>query len=380
MSKTLSYSVCLHEPSLESAFQDFHRKVWPSKNLSAGDTPTNVHPGAVSSPVFLFLKSREIIGHLGTMPATVRNGQRTVGGHWIVGLMVLPEFRNGLVGPQLIKKVNDTLSFAMTLHVEESVSRIVKGLKWTHLGVIPQYVHVINGKRLAQQLRLDRIGFLAQDRGVLPSVLRYLVKHPVTHAVTGIGASILRSAWLCAVTRKPGRSPDVTVGAEGGFDATYDQLWEEVKDEFGALVVRDQAYLTAKYAKEQGAFRILAFRAQSRLRAFVIVKIRQFKDDERMGNARIATIIDCLFSPREDKPINWLLHEVRCMCEREEVDAIFCTASQRMLRQQLARHAYIEIPGSLRFAYFDRDHALDGPIPLNGWHIMRGDADAAANL
>jgi hypothetical protein len=62
------------------------------------------------------------------------------------------------------------------------------------------------------------------------------------------------------------------------------------------------------------------------------------------------------------------------------VDAIFCTASHPALQRLLGNQAFLEIPGSLRFAYYDRDHVLQQPMSLSLWHIMRGDADAAANF
>ena len=107
------------------------------------------------------------------MSVEIQRGEERFPAHWVVGLMVLPEFRNGLVGPQLIKKVNESLSFAMTLHVEDAVSRIVKGLKWTHLGTIPQYIHVLNGRRLADQLQLERLDFLSSRQGVGMRAIRY---------------------------------------------------------------------------------------------------------------------------------------------------------------------------------------------------------------
>ena len=129
-----SYSVRVFSHDLASALQKFHDTVWPARHGSKGtlrtssidheDTVENREP---STPIFLFLKNKEVIGHLGTMSVEIQHGDVRFPAHWVVGLMVLPEFRNGLVGPQLIKKVSESLSFAMTLHVEDAVSRIVKG-------------------------------------------------------------------------------------------------------------------------------------------------------------------------------------------------------------------------------------------------------------
>ena len=127
-----SYSVQVFSHDLASALQKFHDTVWPARHGPKGtlrtssiDQEDTVEKRESSTPIFLFLKNKEVIGHLGTMSVEIQRGDFRFPAHWVVGLMVLPEFRNGLVGPQLIKKVNESLSFAMTLHVENAVSRIV---------------------------------------------------------------------------------------------------------------------------------------------------------------------------------------------------------------------------------------------------------------
>jgi hypothetical protein len=382
-----SYSVRIFTHDLALALQKFHDTVWPARTGHKGTLRTNnIDPEDTagkresSSPIFLFLKNNEVIGHLGTMSVEIQRGDVRFPAHWVVGLMVLPEFRNGLVGPQLIKKVNESLSFAMTLHVEDAVSRIVKGLKWTHLGTIPQYIHVLNGRRLASQLQLERIDFLSSRQGVGMRAVRYFVGHPMTHLLIGLGARIIGKTWIMIAAAGQMRSQEASITEEDGFDESYDELWKEVHREFAALVVRDRAYLEAKYGKAQGAFRVLACRASKKLRAFCVLKIRQFENDARMGNARVGTVIDCLFNPQDIWAMYALLKEVRRVCEDDRVDAIFCTASHPALQRLLGSHAFFEIPGSLRFAYYDRDHVLEQPMSLSLWHIMRGDADAAANF
>ena len=176
------------------------------------------------------------------------------------------------------------------------------------------------------------------------------------------------------------RSQEASITEEEGFDESYDELWKEVHREFAALVVRDRAYLEAKYGRAQGVFHVLACRVRKKLRAFCVLKIRQFENDARMGNARVGTIIDCLFNPQDIWAMYELLKEVRRVCVEDRVDAIFCTASHPALQRLLRSQAFFEIPGSLRFAYYDRDNVLQQTMSLSLWHIMRGDADAAANF
>jgi hypothetical protein len=38
------------------------------------------------------------------------------------------------------------------------------------------------------------------------------------------------------------------------------------------------------------------------------------------------------------------------------------------------------LPGNLNFAYRDRLNTLSTEVPLDSWHLMRGDSDADANF
>lgn len=382
-----TYSVSLYHNGLASALQRFTEYVWPSKSHAMQGTvkepslPTHERRNENDrSPTFLFIKNEEVIGHIGTLPVTIRNGNCQFPAHWIVGFMVLPAFRNGLVGPCLIKKVNETLDFAMTLHVEDTVKRIVTGLGWTHLGIIPQYIHVLNGRRLINQVRMNHLSFLTNHQSVWSRALLHLTVQSRIHTLIGLVCSMVTNVWLLAMAGRRYATRKATVVEEDHFDDSYDELWQRVGPFFDATVVRDRTYLEAKYGRCVSPLRLLACRYDEGLYGFFILKVKQFDDDPRMGNAKVGTIVDCLFDPRNVRPLQTMLTGASRVFKKEKVDAIFCTASHLLLRIVLRRNAFFELPGTLNFAYYDPKHLLQQDIPLDAWHIMRGDSDAAANF
>ena len=83
---------------------------------------------------------------MATAPVRLAVKGRVLDAAWAVGLVVLPEHRNGPVAPLLVKKLNEAMDIGLTLHVEEAALRVFKGVGWHHLGVLPQYVRVLNAR------------------------------------------------------------------------------------------------------------------------------------------------------------------------------------------------------------------------------------------
>lgn len=365
-----SYAVRLYEPELAEACDRFIRRVWP-KPAEGGNAGGN--GDASGPPRVLFLKEREVIGHLATIPVRLAARGRLLNASWAVGLVVLPEHRNGPVAPLLVKKLGETTDTALTLHVEEAALRVFKGVGWRHLGVIPQYVRVLNARAFVRTFARRGEQFLPGRGSRLWATLTRLsvpLAALVSLAFTGLSIA-------GALPRR--RAAGVTVAEEGAFDPGYTELAERVKGKLGVWVFRDERYLAARYGGRMGRYRLLACRRPGRLLGYALVKIRQFENDPRMGDIRMGTLVDCVFDPDEPAVLDALLHSAVALCRREGVDVVFCTASLRALGQRLRRHAFVAMRGTLNAAFHDRTETLGDNLPLESWHLMRGDSDADAN-
>jgi len=93
----------------------------------------------------------------------------------------------------------------------------------------------------------------------------------------------------------------------------------------------------------------------------------------------MGTIVDGVFDPGESEVLDSLLQAAVPMCQREETDVVFCSASLRDIGQGLRRHAFVRMPGTLNAAFRDRTGTIGAKPPLDSWHLMRGDSDADAN-
>ena len=376
-----TYAVTVLEPGLEPAFIKFVKKVWPS---SGGERKDRVSlsrfegsSDSKAAPVFLFLKDREVIGHIGTLPVRIWTGSQVCNSHWVVGFMVLPEHRNSLVAPLLLKKVNEVLPLALTLHVEPHVLRIFQGLGWTHVGVIPQFVYPLDGYHLFDELRELLLTSLASSGRWMADCTRLLGSLRITRMVGGSLAWACVRLWdLLAQTA----TRHIEVFEEKAFEESYDDLWDRVHKKFKAMVVRDRRYLEARFGSTIKDHTLLAFRKKGQLLGFCIIKLKQFVDDPRMGNLRMVTILDCLFDPDDQDTLHRLVQTAVAIAKEQGAHAVVCTASHSAIQACLRKNRFFTLPATLHFAYLDRASVIPATNELQSWHITRADSDAAANF
>lgn len=378
----------LYGDDLAEALDEFVERVWPRDGSrrpggeSARRGPRLPDDDAGSAaPRILVLRGQQIVGHIEASPIRVWSGSGVAPAHWVVGFMVLPEYRQGLVGPLVIKKANETLSLAMTLHVEEAALRVFKGSGWKHLGLIPQYARVLNGVRLLSSLPLDRVPFLFRWCGRWRGSIAQMLGARVTRFTLGLALSTTCRLWALTSFFTRRVSGGCSITEERGFDGSYDLLWEKVGRQFGALVVRDLKYLTRRFGERMELYRLLACRRASELLGYCIFKIKQYDGDARMGDTRIGTVVDCLFNPEDGgEDLQALIAAAIRLCRQERVDAMLCTASHPVVHRVLRQNGFVRVPGSLNFAYWDTRGVLGAVNNTASWHIMRGDSDGDQNL
>jgi len=379
--------VSLYDQSMEEAFDRFCRVIWPGSRNRASSSAIPLDGGQEGQagstqdpPTFVFVKGDDIVGHVTTIPVQLTSFAKTVAAHWIVGFMVLPEHRNGLVGPLLIKEVNRSLDCALSLHVEPPVLRILTGLKWVHKGLLPQYIRILNARGVSHNLQRSGVKALASHTGDTAPAVRFGFVESFIRMLGGWGLAVGQAIWVGLTIAARPRAVPVEVREEQGFDDSYNELWQAVRTRFGACLARDQKYLQGRFGAHPDRYRVLGCRQDNRLLGYCIVKTKQFSNDPRMGNMKVGTIVDCLFDPAAPAVFQALLDRALKLCAREGVHAVLCTASHAAVRRLLRGNGFFAIPGNLNFAYHNRTDVPLQDIRLESWHLMRGDSDADQNF
>ena len=279
MSRELA-KVALYDQSMNAAFDRFCRVTWPNSRNRASSEAVPLGAGQEGQtgstrepPTFVFLKGEDIVGHVTTIPVQLTYCAKTVAAHWIVGFMVLPEHRNSLVGPLLIKEVNRSLDCALSLFVETPVLRILTGLNWAHRGILPQYLRVLNARGVSHNLQLSGIKALALHTGDTTVAVPFGFVESFMRILGGWGLAVGQAIWvsLTFVTRP--RAVPVEVREEQGFDDSYNKLWQAVSGRFGACLARVRGYLQGRFGGYPDRYRVLD--ADRRIACWATASLRQ---------------------------------------------------------------------------------------------------------
>ena len=371
--------VSLYHQGMYEAFDRFCRAIWPSSRNRASSSTARFDGGQQGQagstqdpPTFVFVKGDDIVGHVTTIPVQLSAFAKTVAAHWIVGFMVLPEHRNGLVGPLLIKEVNRSLDCALSLHVEPPVLRILTGLKWVHKGILPQYLRVLNARGVSHNLQLSGVGALALHTGDTAAAVPFGFVESFIRMLGGWGLAVGQAIWVgLTIVARP-RAVPVEVREEQAVLVVVDprvagELQRAVLHAGVDAHVRDrplEAHVDARRAEVDVAD----------------LQPPRHDGDPRMRNMKVGTIVDCLFDSAAPAVFQALLDRALKLCAREGVHAVLCTASHAAVRRLLRGNGFLAIPGNLNFAYHNRTDVPLQDIPLESWHLMRGDSDADQNF
>jgi hypothetical protein len=364
-----------HIPQLAN----FIRQVWdpnanPDTVRRAREASAAENPAAGGTPpaTFLLLSGDRAIGHVGTIPIRLWYGCRAWPAHWVKGLMVLPEHRNGPVGFMVLKEATKHLDCALAMVVEVAPRRLFGALGFTDLGPLPNYLRVLRPARILQRLDLERIKLGATSRRLAPLVgflrrsdLAALAGYALGAGIGLVTATVGRSRRALRAEYPPRLDRD-----------EVSRLWDAVRSALPACPVRDGAYLGWRYdAGPSAPYRLALVREGEALVGLSIVRRPSAEPDPRLGDARVAVISDLLFHPERQDVGLAALAAAETLARDLEADALLCSASHAAVSGALRRRAYFPLPGNVHVLVRRLPEGAGAPT-LAEWWLTRGDSNA----
>ncbi|HVB34895.1 MAG TPA: GNAT family N-acetyltransferase [Patescibacteria group bacterium] len=363
----------------DAAVAEFFRATWDprataesvrrSRCSAAAANP--VRPGE-EPPSFIFLQDDRVLGYVGTIPIRVWSGSEERPAHWIKGLMVLPEFRNGPIGFSLLKEAVRNLNCSMALAVLPVVVGLFERLGFSDLGTLPNLVRVLRPARVFGQVNLAEIGFSGLPRWIGRAVA--LSQRMGLASAAGICAGALSRARIALHAGFPrSLAVDRTLPQPSEMDA----LWLRARKTFPASLVRDGRYLNWRYPHpESGPYRFVTVREGRETVSLAVVRRPRPNGDPRLRGIAVATISEWIFPL--DRPQSGLaaLAGAERIARDFGADALLCSASHPRALSLLRRRHYLKAPANVHLLV--REPAGDRSLPnmSAGWWITRGDSDA----
>lgn len=360
------------------ALAEFYRNVWDPEATGAGVRAARraaannpVTPGQVP-PTFICLRNERVIGFVTTIPIRINACGAERIGHWVKGLMVSPEHRNGPVGMLVLREAIRRLGLAGAMVVQPAPRRLFEALGFTDVGVIPNHVHALRPNRILRALAASDLP--GSPAGRAASLLRagrfppiawfaHLTARAATRAWTAFSEPTLRSA---GVTRCSTEAPP---------EDELDALWQRARAGIGAGSSRDGASLRWRYGSG-GPYHWVTVRSPLGLTGVALLRPPRERGDPRLHGIRVATVSDILFHPSDAGTGLALLAGAERGARALGADAVLCSATHRRLHGVLRRRAFVPIPGNVHFLLRDPDGPRASVPPIEDWWLTRGDSNA----
>lgn len=335
------------------------------------DLKENPYGAEGGFPIFMLIENERVVGNVVATPCRLWANGREHGMYWISGLHVLPEYRGRGAAKLLPMKVMDELPIVTGFFVLDAPYKIYKKLGWNILGKIPEYIKIINSREFIHNVRLNNIDFIPH------SIARVFKK-----------TDSLFSSILTSMVSLYNKTFDLISGSTfeyqvcknvDHFDKRVDDLWERNKHKVKFAQVRNSDYMNWMFKQEKGWIKIV-YEEEDGIHGYAILSCKHFKEDTRLGNLKVLSIIDILWDFEKFHILESILNYAERIGHSQNVDVIICSINHHIARRMLLRKGYIKIPSTVYFEYHAKDDALNLSKNMCDWYITRGDADAAGSL
>lgn len=350
----------------------FFRRVWDPvateesvrRSRRAAAAANLAAPGE-EPPTYILVAEGEVAGHITTLPTRLwtHGEERSI--HWLKGLMVIPEHRNGPVGFLVLREAVKGVGDAMAMVAQPEARRLFQALGFKDLGPVPNHLLVLNPARVIRRISPEAVG---RPLGKWTFVWKTARLAPVASAVGGVirGAG---AAWASVA------SPTGRYRAEGGLPdvAALEQLWVRMRARLTAAPTRCAAGLVERYVRD-GASRYLPVTVRRAGTVVGVAFVRRPHDngDPRLNGVRVATLSDLVCDPDSPRDLAALLEASASAARAAAADVLLCSASDSRLRAALRRRAFLSLSGNIHFLA----RAEGSSASLEGWWLMRGDSAA----
>lgn len=355
----------------------FYRRTWDAgatgasvraaRRMAAARNP--VTPGE-PPPTFLFLANGRAVGHLATIPVRLWTPAGERPAHWLKGLWVLPEHRNGPVGFYLVREALAQVGVALSAAVAPDALKLLQAAGMEELGVLPNAIRILDPIRVLRSIDVDALG------GGLPRPARAAAarirRSPVLSALAGTALRAATAGWTAVRGGTGGVHAVVLPELRAG---ELSRLWARARRGVDAAPARDGAYLRGRYLGE-GGYRLLGVYEGGVLAGFAAVRPPRAEGDPRLNGVRVATVSELVAPVDRPRLVRALLAGAETVARSLDAHALLCSASHPAARAALRRRGCLPCPGNVHVLLREPPGAAPLPRTLDGWWLTRGDSHA----
>ena len=236
----------------------------------------------------------KIAGSVSFMPAGLFIGGRPVEAYWQYDSMVHPDYRRRGIASKLIT------------HGAEHAVMLAKGTSQAMLATRQR-----NGYKI-----VESSGYWIRNLSFTPRVARVMGRFL---------ARLVGGLLNLALRKPPPPSPEVVTLA-GDFDDAFDGLWEDAREAYPAITLRNQETLQWRYReKPDSEYSVIVFRKDRGLRGYAVLET--FTRRQRLRGK----IVDLLTRRDDEEARRELLAAALAMHRANGADSVYCYATDATL-------------------------------------------------
>jgi hypothetical protein len=329
-------------------------------------------PGKEPPTVGAFLGTR-LVGIVTTIPTQFWSGERCAAAHWLKGLCVLEEHRNGPIAMLLMRGILKHVDLAASMPGSSMARQLSVALGMLDLGAVRDYIEPLRPTRILRKVEFRRFEHLSRLPRAASVAIAVAKTPPLAYAIgalISVGLAVLRLPNALA-----GRQLTTQLDTRLPSEAALDSLWARAQRVSSCSPARSSAYLRWRYAKgTEGHYSFAsAWRGDDMVGLAVLAPPRR-ADDSRIAGLGIGSVVDVLLDPNCSAALPSLLGVARRWARAANYDALLLTASHLRLRAPLLRAGYFQVPGNIHLMLRDAGGKHGLSTNLDAWMVTRGDA------
>jgi hypothetical protein len=162
------------------------------------------------------------------------------------------------------------------------------------------------------------------------------------------------------------------------FSDFADDLWQQNKDFYSIVALRDQHLLNQIYPKTSPEFHRLKISKNGVCIGWVVMLCTQMSNDKYFGNLKLGTLIDAFSAPHDAE---LLIHEAVKYLKKQNAGLIVVNHTHLIWGKHFQKNGFLKGPSNFIFGISKRiKEYYPGKIDFENSFLMRGDGDGPIGL
>jgi hypothetical protein len=174
-------------------------------------------------------------------------------------------------------------------------------------------------------------------------------------------------------------APDVRADHVRGFSRWADGLWEQCKEQYAMIAVRDSETLNILYPADSERFLCYKVTCGDAVIGWFVLLDTPMHNNKHFGNLRVGSIVDCLALPEDASTV---IGAATGLLEERAVDLIVSNQTHAAWSTAFRNAGFLPGPSNFLFAASKDLAELLRPfeVKVAQSHFTRGDGDGPLHL